>query len=102
MPCGNGVKSERVGSLQQSIKLDVAVALYARVRSKPSLMMSHIRGDNFFVELFAEVEHMMLYTKVVADTAGIVHIRYRTATRVGCSAPELHRHAYHLVARLGK
>ena len=52
----------------------MSVAFHAGVRRAPCLVVGHIGGDDFLVELFAEVEHMMFNAEMVADTAGIVHI----------------------------
>ena len=100
MAGGDPVEAECVGAPHQPVELQVPVALDARVRRPTRSVVVDVGADDLALEVFAEVEHVMLDPEPIGDPTGVVDVADGTAPGVGRSAPQLHRHADDLVAGL--
>ena len=70
VPGGDGVEAERIGSAEQPVELEVAVALDARVRRAAGSVVGHVGRHHVLVEVVAEVEHVVLDAEAAAPPRG--------------------------------
>ena len=97
---GDHREAERVGTAQQTIELQVPIALDAWIRGPARRVVRHIRADHIAFEVVTEIEHMVLDAESVGDAASVINIGNCTTTRVTRPAPQFHGDAHHLVAGL--
>ena len=76
----------------------MAIALDAWVRSKAIDVRLHIRIYDMSVEIVRKIEDKVIDAELLRDTARIIDIRNRAATRVALATPQTHSHADDLVA----
>lgn len=98
MPSGDPIETQRVGSTNKSVELEVPITFDTRVGRSAGRMVANVGTNHVAFEVFAKVEHVVLDTKPVGDSTGIVDIAHRTTTGVGRPAPEFHGDADDLVA----
>ena len=94
---GDVVEPQRIGAAQETVELEVTVALDARVRCLAGLVRSDIGVDHVAGEVVTEVEDVMGDAQVIGDPTGVVDVGHRTTTAVALAAPQLHRDADDLV-----
>ena len=100
MTGGDRVEAEQVGALGEAGELHRPVALDARVRRDAAGVRVDVRGDDVLVEVVTEVEHEVVDAELLGDPPRVVDVGHRAAAGVAVAAPQLHRDADHLVARL--
>ena len=97
MPSCHCIEAKQPSALAQPIELKMAVAFDARVWSQAVHMCLHVWVDHVLVEVVGKVEHQMIDTKLLRNTARIVNIGNRATTRVAFAAPQAHGYSNHFV-----
>jgi hypothetical protein len=92
MSGGHHREAQRVGAPQEAIELEMPVAFDAGIGRDARGVGVDIWLHDTFVEVVAEIEHVMLDAQLIGDATGIVDIGDRATAAVGVAAPELHRH----------
>ena len=93
-------KTEGISTTDEAVKLEVAVALDARVRRTTGRVIGHVRGDHITLEVLTEVEDMVFDAESVGDSSGVVDIGHSATPRVRWTTPQLHRDSDNLVTGL--
>ena len=97
MPSCHCIEAKQPSALAQPIELEMAVAFDTWVWSQAVHMCLHIWVDHVLVEVVGKVEHQMIDTKLLRNTARIVNIGNRATTRVAFAAPQAHGYSNHFV-----
>ncbi len=97
---GNRLEPEGLGPVKKAIKLQVPVALDARVGGASGGVVGGVGGHNIAFELVTEIENMMFDTEPIRDSASIIDIAHGTTPRVAFASPQLHGDGNHLVTRV--
>ena len=72
----NEIKAQRLGSGHQTIKLEVPIALDARVRSDSASVIGNIRFDNVAIKVLGEVEHQMIDLELLCYSSSVIDIAH--------------------------
>jgi hypothetical protein len=97
---GDRVEAETDSSLEEQVELNMAIALDARIRRLARRVASYEGLDDVALELRGVIEHVMVNAEHLGDSARVVDVGDRTATRVRHPAPQLQGRANHLMALL--
>jgi hypothetical protein len=100
MAGSHGVKTKLPRPAEQTIELEVPVALDAWVRGSARGVIGHVGGDDVAAELLGEVEDMMGDAELLGHAPGIFDVGDRAATGVRRTAPQLHGRPHHVLTCL--
>lgn len=88
MTGGNGVETEDVGSFEQTIELDVAIAFDARIGRHAVRVIGDVRIDDRPLEVVGEVEDEVVDAQLLSDSPRVVDVAHAAASRVALPSPE--------------
>jgi hypothetical protein len=96
----NGIEAQSIGALGETSKLQTTVAFNAGVWRGAFGVRCNVRLHHLFVEVVAEVEHQMVNTNLLSNTARIVDIGNRATTGIAFATPQAHGDANNVMAVL--
>ena len=94
---GNRVEPQGPGPVQQPVKLEVTVALDARIGGATGGVVGHVRTDHMGGELVGHVEHVVVDVELLGDASGVVNVGHRAAATVAVATPQPQGHPHHVV-----
>ena len=97
MTSRHGIKTQDSRSLAQTIKLQMSVALDARVWRNAVNMGLHVWCDDMFVEVVRKIKHQVIDTELLCHSTSVVYIGDRTTPSVALATPQTHRHTHNFV-----
>ena len=100
MTSSHGFVTEQFGTPKQHVELQVTVALHARVGCAACSVIGNVGGNHVLLELFAEIEHVVIKIQLSRSTASVFHLGHRTASGIRLPSPELHGDGHYFVAIL--
>jgi hypothetical protein len=101
MPRSQQFTPDFIRLAEEQVKLDVPVALHARVRSKPLGILSDEILNNGLAKLFAKVQHVIRNPQPMGNSPGILYGPKRATPRMTrvrlVLLPDLHRNPHHRI-----
>ena len=80
----------------------MSVALDAGIGRPPNSVRRGVGRHDLLLELFGEVEDVMVDPEPCRHATGVFDVAHRAASRVARTAPELHRGPHYVMARFGQ
>jgi len=100
MSGGHGVEAENVSALEESIELEMTVALDARIGCDPAGVIGDVRVDDVTMEIVGEVEDQMIDSELLGHAPRVVDIAHAAASGVTLTTPQAHGDTHDLMPLL--